>query len=144
MAQQNLAWNGLTICTTSTGGGYRITERGPAKADAVEVSIPNTAGRRLRVVGRSLGAATAFRITFEVTQRATTLSTLETLQSAIETKMQSTSAPLGTLTFSYPGSSTTITKTNMSLDDFQFGEYFGDGSNLHEIRFTVTFSKWGA
>lgn len=145
MAQQSdLTWNGLTLCDVSDGGGYRVIERGPAKRDEVEASIPNTSGRRLRTVGVSLSESTTFRVKFEVSAHFTSVSSAESFQNSIETKMRSATSPLGTLSYSYPGNASAYTKTNMSLDDYQFGEYWGDGASKHVIMFSVTFSKWGA
>lgn len=140
--QPQLRFGSLTLCQPSNGlDGYQLTKHDLTKPDAIEISIPGTAGRIKQIVGTGTTEQTSLKLEFSCEAFFDSASELHSKLKAIEARATNTTRNLDTVYYGLMDSSSTFNEQYCDME-FELGE-IGQSADGWVMTFRVRFSKWG-
>lgn len=143
MAQGQLKWGSLVLCSPSNGlDGYAITEFNHTRTDVIERNLPGSAGRIAVITGKGSSDPTALKLGFRCQAVFSTESALNSFLANVNAEAQSTTNPLRTVYYSHMTDDTGRYQDDM---DFQFAlSQTWRSADGWGCDFRVLFTKWGA
>ena len=141
--QPSLRFGSLALVTPSNGkDGYKRVKNNVTTVDALQISVPGTAGSIKMIVGKAQTERTQWVIEFQCERCFATVGDLEAFVTSAETAASDTRNNLRTVYYGHLDDASSFSEENVDFE-MEAGEIW-KGSSGYWLEFVARFKKYGA